>query len=306
MPENGADTPATHCGYVAVLGAPNAGKSTLTNRLVGAKVSIVTPKVQTTRARITAIAVSGQSQIIFVDTPGIFSKAARRLERAMVQAAWSGATDADIILLLVDAKRGFDSDTREILSGLKKHGWMAILVLNKIDLVPPSSLLALSEALNAAGIFQSTFMISALEGSGVDDLGQYLAGAVPPGPWLYPEDQLADISERLLAAEITREQLFLNLHQELPYALTVETEDWEDKPDGSVRIEQVVFVTRDSHKAMVLGKGGQMIKAVGAKAREELALVLDRHVHLFLFVKVRPKWRDDPERYREMGLEYPR
>ena len=306
MPENGADTPATHCGYVAVLGAPNAGKSTLTNRLVGAKVSIVTPKVQTTRARITAIAVSGQSQIIFVDTPGIFNKAARRLERAMVQAAWSGAANADIILLLVDAKRGFDGDTREILAGLKKHGRTAILVLNKIDLVPPSTLLALSEALNAAGNFQSTFMISALEGSGVDDLGQYLAGTVPPGPWLYPEDQLADISERLLAAEITREQLFLNLHQELPYALTVETENWEDKSDGSVRIEQVVFVTRDSHKAMVLGKGGQMIKAVGAKAREELALVLDRHVHLFLFVKVRPKWRDDPERYREMGLEYPR
>jgi len=296
---------ATRCGYVAVVGAPNAGKSTLTNCLVGAKVSIVTPKVQTTRTRITAIAVRGQSQIIFVDTPGIFTAPKRRLERAMVAAAWSGAADADIVLLVVDAKRGPDADTDEIIAGLTRSGRKGVLALNKIDLVPRPKLLALAAEFNESGMFTDIFMISALDGSGVDDVGAYLAQHVPAGPWLYPEDQLADISERLLAAEITREQLFLSLRDELPYALTVETEGWQERDDGSVRIEQVIYLARAAHKSIILGKRGQMIKRVGQQAREELANILDRKVHLFLFVKVRPKWGDDPERYREMGLEYP-
>jgi GTP-binding protein Era len=294
------------CGYVAIIGAPNAGKSTLVNRLVGAKVAIVTPKVQTTRARLIAIAVLGPSQIIFVDTPGIFRQTKRRLERAMVQAAWSGARDADVVVLLVDAKRGLDPDTAIIVEGLKKAGRKAVLALNKVDIVARSSLLGLAREFDEAGIFTDTFMLSALDGSGVSDLETMLAAVVPEGPWLYPEDQLADISERLLAAEITREQLFLELHQELPYALTVETEAWQERPDGSVRIEQVIYVTRDSHKGMVLGKGGRMVKRVGERARAELGRALGREVHLFLFVKVRPHWIDDPERYREMGLEYPR
>lgn len=294
------------CGYVAVVGAPNAGKSTLTNRLVGAKVSIVTPKVQTTRARITAIAVRGAAQIVFLDTPGIYTAPKRRLERAMVAAAWSGAAEADIILLVVDAKRGRDGDTNEIVQGLKKNGRKAVLALNKIDLIARPALLTLSAEFDREGIFSDIFMISALDGSGVDDVAEHLARSVPEGPWLYPEDQLADISERLLAAEITREQLFLSLHHELPYALTVETEGWQERDDGSVRVEQVIYLAREAHKSIVLGRRGQMIKRIGQRAREELARLLDRKVHLFLFVKVRPKWGEDPERYREMGLEFPR
>jgi GTP-binding protein Era len=296
----------TRCGYVAIVGAPNAGKSTLVNRLVGAKVAIVTPKVQTTRARLLAIATLGASQVIFVDTPGIFAQTKRRLERAMVQAAWSGAADADLVVLLVGAKRGRDADTDLIVEGLKTAGRQAVLALNKVDIAPRAELLALAQSFDAEGIFTDTFMLSALDGSGVADLETLLAGAVPEGPWLYPEDQLADISERLLAAEITREQLFLELHQELPYALTVETEAWQDRPDGSARVEQVIYVARETHKGMVLGKGGRMVKRVGARAREELGKALGRKIHLFLFVKIRPHWQDDPERYREMGLEYPR
>ncbi len=292
------------CGFVALLGAPNAGKSTLTNQLVGAKVTIVSPKVQTTRARITAIAIHDESQIVFVDTPGIFEKAKRRLERAMVQAAWGGAQDADVLVLLIDAARGRDENTDAIIAGLKSEGRRAVLAINKIDTVKRESLLTLSEDLNADGIFTDTFMISALNGDGVMDLKQHLAAAVPAGPWHYPEDQLADISERLLAAEITREKLFQRLHQELPYALTVETEGWQERKDGSIKIDQVIYVRRPTQKAIVLGKGGRQVKEIGQQAREELSEILGTKVHLFLFVKVREAWADDPERYREMGLDY--
>ena len=294
---------ASHCGFVAVIGAPNVGKSTLVNRIVGAKVSIVTPKAQTTRTRITAIAISGQSQIIFVDTPGIF-QAQRRFDRAMVAAAWSSAENADSILVLVDATRSRDAAADSVVRGLKSTGRKAILALNKIDRVPRPALLALAAGLNAENVFSEIFMISALNGDGVPDLEAALARALPPGPWHYPEDQLADISERLLAAEITREKLFLELHQELPYALTVETESWQERKDGGVRVEQIIFVARDNHKAMVLGKGGRMVKRVGQLAREEMTRTFGRTVHLFLFVKVRRHWDEDPERYREMGLEY--
>ncbi len=295
----------TRCGFVAVVGAPNAGKSTLTNQLVGAKVSIVTRKVQTTRARITAIAVTGAAQIVFVDTPGIFEPK-RRLERAMVDAAWSGIGDADIVVLLVDAQTGRTDDTDRIIAGLKAAGRQAVLALNKVDLVKRPNLLALAAALNEEGVFTDTFMISALQGDGTADLLAHLAAAVPAGPWLYPEDQLSDISERLLAAEITREKVFLQLHEELPYSITVETENWQERKDGSVRIEQVIYVRRDTQKGIVLGKGGRQVKQIGADARQEMETVFDRRVHLFLFVKVRENWVDDPERYREMGLEFPR
>ena len=294
------------CGFVALLGAPNAGKSTLTNALVGSKVSIVTPKVQTTRARITAIAIHDNAQIVFVDTPGIFAKTKQRLEKAMVAAAWSGAADADIRAVLVDADRGMDGNTRAIIAGLKKEGMTATLVINKIDLVRRETLLALAENLHEEGVFGEVFMISALKGDGVADLLAALAAKLPLGPWHYPEDQLADISERLLAAEITREKLFLRLHQELPYASTVETESWKTLKDGALRIEQVIYVRRDTQKAIVLGKGGQQIKQIGAEAREEMAEIFGCTVHLFLFVKVRDNWQDDPERYREMGLDYHR
>ena len=294
------------CGFVALLGAPNAGKSTLTNALVGSKVSIVTPKVQTTRARITAIAIHDNAQIVFVDTPGIFAKTKQRLEKAMVAAAWSGAADADIRAVLVDADRGMDGNTRAIIAGLKKEGMTATLVINKIDLVRRETLLALAEKLHEEGVFGEVFMISALKGDGVADLLAALAAKLPLGPWHYPEDQLADISERLLAAEITREKLFLRLHQELPYAATVETESWKTLKDGALRIEQVIYVRRDTQKAIVLGKGGQQIKQIGAEAREEMAEIFGCTVHLFLFVKVRDNWQDDPERYREMGLDYHR
>ncbi len=296
----------TRCGYVALIGAPNAGKSTLLNALVGAKVSIVSAKVQTTRARVLGITLVDESQIVFVDTPGIFAPR-KRLDRAMVNAAWQGADDADVVALLVDAeaaKRRIDPNTQSILAKLKQSGRRPILVVNKVDLVDPPVLLPIVAALTADGLFADTFMISALAGDGVADLRSYLAKAMPPGPWLFPEDQLSDMPDRLLAAELVREQLFEQLHQELPYALTVETEAWEERPDGSARIEATIFVERDSQKPIVLGEGGQRIKSVGARARRELETLFGRRVHLFLFVKVRGKWQDDPERYRAMGLEW--
>jgi GTPase len=303
-----ADADATRCGFVALVGAPNAGKSTLLNALVGAKLSIVTPKVQTTRTRIRGVAIEGKAQLVFVDTPGIFAPK-RRLERAMVAAAWAGAADADLVVVVVDAaaaaeKGGPDDDTLSIVEGLRAAGRKAILALNKVDMLKPPVLLGIAERMNREGIFTDIFMISALNGSGVADLKTHLARHLPEGIWLYPEDQLSDMPERLLAAEVTREQLFLQLHQELPYALTVETESWEDFGDGSVKITQIVYVERDNQKAIVLGKGGQRIKAVGAAARQELAAMLDRKVHLFLFVKVRERWREDPERYRLWDLDF--
>ena len=291
-----------------MVGAPNAGKSTLLNALVGGKVSIVTPKVQTTRSRVTGVSVIGNTQCIFVDTPGIFEPG-RRLEKAMVDAAWSGAHDADTTVLLVDSRRrieSVDDDTVRIIAGLSESGTKPILALNKVDAVAKNKLLALSEMLNSDGTFQETFMISALTGDGVTDLSRFIAQSLPEGHWLYPEDQMADMPMRLLAAETTREKLFMQLHQELPYHLTVETENWEERSDGSVRIDQVVYVSRSTHKGIVLGKGGQLIKSVGSASRRELEEALERRVHLFVYVKVREGWLDEPERYREMGLEYPR
>lgn len=299
-----ADSTGRRCGLVALLGAPNAGKSTLLNQLVGAKVSIVTHKVQTTRARVRAIAIEGETQIVFVDTPGIFAPK-RRLERAMVATAWAGAEDADIMVLLYDATRkGTDDDLELILEGLRKHGRKAILALNKIDLIERSRLLALASRLNETGLFSETFMISALNGDGLADLRWRLAQILPEGPWLFPEDQLSDLPLRLHAAEVTREKLFLNLHQELPYALTVETESWEQKPDGSLRIAQTIVVQKDSHKAMVIGKSGKTIKLIREKSQKEMEAFVGRKVHLFLFVKVRRSWIDDPERYRPWGLPF--
>lgn len=297
------DGAETRAGFVAIVGAPNVGKSTLLNRLVGAKVSIVSPKVQTTRTRVLGICMEGASQVIFIDTPGIF-KPRRRLDRAMVSAAWGGAAGADEVLLLVDAAKGIDKDTAAIVKKLKKAGRPALLALNKIDLVNKSALLALAAELDQSGIFSDTFMISAATGDGVTDLMGFLAARVPAGPWLYPEDQLSDMPGRLTAAEITREQLYLQLHQELPYAMAVETEGWKEKDDGSVRIDLVVYVERASQKAIVLGKGGSRIKALGEAARKELEQILERRVHLFLFVKVRSNWGDDPERYRDLGLDF--
>jgi GTP-binding protein Era len=291
------------CGFVALLGAPNAGKSTLLNYLVGAKVSIVTPKVQTTRTRVLGLTVRDNAQVVFVDTPGIFQPK-RRLDRAMVAAAWAGAADADIVVLLVDAQKGVTQDARRIVEGLEKAGRKAILALNKIDLVRRDKLLELADTLNESGVFTDIFMISATNGDGVEDLAKTFVERLPEGPWLYPEDQLSDMAERHLAAEVTREKLFLKLHQELPYALTVETEEWQDKPDGSVRIAQIIYVQRDTQKSIVLGKGGQMIKAVGAAARADLEEMMGCRVHLFLFVKVREKWGDDPDRYRDWGLDF--
>ncbi len=291
-------------GFVAILGAPNVGKSTLVNRLVGTKVTIVSPKVQTTRSRVRGVRVEGTAQLVLVDTPGIFHNARKRLERAMVHAAWRGAKDADIVLLLVDATRGLDSDTERIRENLKQSDHKVQVAINKVDQVAPEKLLPLAAMLDDDVLTERIFMISALDGQGVEDLFDYLLGSLPEGPWLYPEDQLSDISERFLAVEITREKLFLQLHQELPYSLTVETENWRELKDGSVRIEQIVYVSRESHKAMVLGKGGQRIKSVGQESRTELEDLLERKVHLFLFVKVREGWRDDPERYRELGLEF--
>lgn len=301
---------ASRCGFIALGGAPNAGKSTLLNRLVGSKVSIVTPKVQTTRSRIIGIVIAGEAQLVFVDTPGIFAPR-RRLERAMVAAAWGGLADADFIVLLVDTalcigklKGAIDGDSLAIIKGLEKHGREAILALNKIDLVKRPALLELAAALNAEGNFSDTFMISAFTGDGVEDMRAHLATIVPEGPWLYGEDQLSDIPLRLLAAEITREQAFLQLHQELPYALTVETEDWQERDDGAVRIEQTFYVRRGTQKAMVLGKGGTRIKSIGTAARAELERLFGRRVHLFIHVKVRSDWIDKPEHYRAMGLDF--
>jgi len=295
----------TRCGYVALVGAPNAGKSTLLNQLVGAKIAIVSPKVQTTRARVTAIAIEENSQIIFVDTPGIF-KPTRRLEKAMVEAAWTGAQDADRIVLIVDAVKGITKDVQRIIDGLKKYERRAHVILNKIDVIRRDTLLGLTQKLSEQEVFDDIYMVSALNGDGVDDLRRALGQQMPEGPWLYPEDQLALAPMRQLAAEITREKLFLRMNQELPYSLTVETESWEERKDGSVKIQQVIYVSRANYKPMVLGKGGQTIKKIGAMSREDLEESLGRRVHLFLFVKVREKWLDDPERYREMGLEFPK
>jgi GTPase len=303
QPETVDEAEATRCGHVALIGAPNAGKSTLLNRLVGRKLSIVTPKPQTTRTRLLGIATEGRTQIIYVDTPGIFAPR-RRLDRAMVAAAWLGAEDADRTVLLVDAARGVDRDTRRILDRLAERGRESILALNKIDLVRRGALLGLVDMLSQGGRFDPVFMISGYTGDGVDDLKRDLVGALPQGPWLFPEDQLSDMPERVIAAEVTREQVFLQLHDELPYGSTVETERWEDKNDGSARIEQVIFVQRPSQRAIVLGEGGQRIKGIGARARAELERILDRRVHLFLFVKVRENWVDDRERYTAFGLDY--
>jgi GTP-binding protein Era len=291
------------CGYVALIGAPNAGKSTLLNRLVGRKLAIVTPKAQTTRSRLLGIAVEGSSQLIYVDTPGIFAPR-RRLDRAMVAAAWSGAEDADETVLLVDAARGIGADVGRILDRLARRGRRTVLALNKIDLVRRDRLLGLAADLARRGNFEPVFMISAQTGDGLNDLKRFLAAAVPPGPWLFPEDQLSDAPERLIAAEVTREQVFLQLHDELPYASTVETESWEERRDGSVRIEQVIYVERPSQRAIVLGEHGQRIKAIGARARAELEQMLERRVHLFLFVKVRENWSEDRERFAALGLDY--
>lgn len=306
MTEDQSNPASPHCGYVAIIGAPNAGKSTLLNQLVGGKVSIVSSKVQTTRARITAIGMEGETQIVFVDTPGIF-RPKRRLDRAMVAAAWSGIDDADAVLLLVDAAKGFDDETRDIVEALQhRKRPNVLLALNKIDTIPRDRLLGLAKQLNDAYPFEQTFMISAIKGNGVDDVRRALAMRMPSGPWLYPEDQLADVPMRFLAAEITREQVYRALHDELPYAITVETENWKDQKDGAARIEQVIFVERDGQKKIVLGEGGQMIKRIGAAARKEMEQQFDRRIHLFLFVKVREDWGDDPERYEAMGLDFPK
>jgi GTP-binding protein Era len=296
---------ATRACFVALIGEPNAGKSTLTNRMVGAKVSIVTHKVQTTRARIRGVALEGASQLVFVDTPGLF-KPTRRLDRAMVAAAWGGAADADVVVLMIEANRGVSEGVEKILEGLQAFGEKRkiALAINKIDRVKSEALLALSEKMNEAYPFIATFMISAERGHGVDALKEWLAGEVPEGPWLYPEDQIADLPLRMIAAEMTREKLTLRLHQELPYQLTVETENWEERKDGSCKIDQLIYVMRDGHKGIVLGNKGETIKAVGKAAREELVEFLGRKVHLFLQVKVRPNWLEESERYDEMGLNF--
>ncbi|KFG68441.1 GTPase Era [Microvirga sp. BSC39] len=295
----------TKAGFVALIGAPNAGKSTLLNSLVGSKVSIVSRKVQTTRALVRGIAIEGEAQLIFVDTPGIF-KPKRRLDRAMVTSAWGGAGDADVIALLLDVRKGIDEEAEAILAKLPELKRPKVLILNKIDLIERSRLLEMASKLNEQVPFAHTFMISALKGDGIETMKRQLAQMMPEGPWLYPEDQISDAPLRMLAAEITREKIYERLHEELPYQSTVETDQWQVRPDGSVRIEQTVFVERDSQRKIVLGKGGQTIKAIGQSARKEIAEIAESPVHLFIFVKVRENWSDDPERYREMGLEFPR
>ncbi|PWR23582.1 GTPase Era [Zavarzinia compransoris] len=306
MTDNAPSTAAgapTRAGFVAIVGPTNAGKSTLTNRLVGTKVSIVTQKVQTTRTRVTGIVTRGTAQIVFVDTPGVFSPR-RRLDRAMVAAAWAGAADADLIVVVVDAERGIDDAVEAVCKGLKDSGRKALLALNKIDLVKRETLLGLAQAMNERIDFDATFMISASGGAGCDDLMAAIEARLPEGPWLFPEDQLSDLPERMLAAEVTREKIYLRLHQELPYSIHVETESWKEQKDGSVRIEQVIYVERDGQKAIVLGKRGATAKIIGSLAREELEAILGRRVHLFLFVKVRADWANDRERFAAMGLDW--
>jgi len=298
-----SDNDGQRCGFVAVVGAPNAGKSTLVNALVGTKVSIVSPKVQTTRFRVLGICMTGDAQVILVDTPGIFQPR-KRLERAMVAAAWNGAADAEHVCLVVDAQRGDDDDTRAIVARLKEAGRQVVLVLNKIDLIRRDSLLELTARLHAEGLFSDVFMLSALKGDGVDDLMAHLGRAMAPGPWMFPEDQVSDLPQRLLAAEITREKAFLTLYQELPYSLHVESESWQERDDGSARIDQVIYVERDSQKAIVLGKGGRQIKAIGEAARTELEALLERRVHLFIHVKVREDWSEKRDAYSDIGLDY--
>jgi GTPase len=300
------DTPvATAAGFVALIGAPNAGKSTLLNSLVGAKVSIVSRKVQTTRAQVRGIAMIGQTQIVFVDTPGIF-KPKRRLDRAMVDSAWGGATDADLVALLVDVRKADDDETIAILERLKHTKQRKTLILNKVDTIDKPKLIEIATKLNELCPFEATFMVAALTGYGVKDMAAWLAKQMQPGPWLYPEDQISDAPLRFLAAEITREKLFERLHDELPYRSTVETETWETKKDGSVKINQTIFVEREGQRKIVLGEGGSTIKSIGSAARKEIAEAAETKVHLFLFVKVRENWGDDPERYREMGLQFPK
>jgi GTPase len=299
-----AATDETRCGFIALIGAPNAGKSTLINALVGTKVSIVSHKVQTTRALVRGIAIEGRSQLVFMDTPGIFAPR-RRLDRAMVTTAWTSAHDADLVGVLIDARRGLDGEVSGLLDRVAdvRHG--RFLILNKIDLVEKPTLLTLAQTANERAAFESTFMVSALHSDGVADMRHWLAARVPAGPWHYPEDQVSDAPLRQLAAEITREKLYLRLHQELPYHSTVETVDWKELKDGSVRIEQTIYVERESQRKIVLGKGGRTIKAIGSDARREIADAVETKVHLMLFVKVRENWGDDPERYREIGLEFP-
>lgn len=293
----------TRGGFIAVVGAPNVGKSTLVNQLVGAKVSIVSPKVQTTRSRVLGIFIDGAAQVALIDTPGIFEPR-RRLDRAMVSVAWTGADEADGVVFMIDAARGLDDNTRRVMEGLKNRRAPLILAINKVDSVAKPVLLDLAAALNEACQAEATFMISALKGDGVADLASHLAALVPPGPWLFPEDEISDLPARLLAAEITREKLYLQLHQELPYHATVETESWEQKQDGSAVIRQVIYVARSSQKGIVLGKSGSRIKSIGQAAREELEELLDHKIHLLLHVKVAEKWLDDPERYRDWGLDF--
>jgi GTPase len=303
--EHDAAAGGTRCGFIALVGAPNAGKSTLLNALTGAKVSIVSPKVQTTRARVLGITIEGATQLVFVDTPGIFQPK-RRLDRAMVAAAWQGADESDKIAVLYDSarKKGIDEDTRRIIGKLKQEGRKALLILNKIDLIQRDKLLGLAAEFDAEGIFDEIFMVSATTGDGLDRLRSYLAERAPEGPWHYPEDHITDMPMRLLAAEITREKLFLQLHQELPYATTVETELWEQFDDGSVKISQVIYVRKDGQKAIVLGKGGTRIRAVGEASRRELEEFMEQRIHLKLFVKVRDDWEEDPERYAPWGLDH--
>ncbi|MEE2688145.1 MAG: GTPase Era [Pseudomonadota bacterium] len=293
----------TRCGFVAVIGAPNVGKSTLINCFVGAKVSIVTHKVQTTRTRILGIAMRDEAQLVFIDTPGIFEPR-RRLDRAMVDAAWRGTADGDCVMLLVDAKRGIDADTERIVEGLRRTKRKATLILNKIDLVKREILLALAAEMNGTGVIDEIFMVSALKDDGVGAVMDRLAGSLPMGPWMFPEDQVSDLPQRLMAAEVTREQLFLLTHQEVPYSITVETNSWKEFKDGSVKIDQSIYVRRSSQKAIVLGRKGVRVKEIGAAARAELGDILGREVHLFIHVKVRDKWMDDRSHYSPWGLDF--